>query len=59
MLDWHEELIKLRRAEYFEEHGDTPENHFRELSSLDEPIEDGATVIALYFNEESEEENVV
>jgi len=59
MLDWHEELIKLRRAEYIEEHGSTPENHFRELSLLDESVKDEAKVLALYFDEESEEENVV
>jgi hypothetical protein len=27
VLDWHEELIKLRRIEFEEEHGETPEEY--------------------------------
>ena len=59
MLDWHEELIKLRRAEYIEEYGESPEAHFKKLLSLYKPIEDGAEVLALYQIEEGEEEDVI
>ena len=60
MLDWHEELIKLRRAEFLEDHGEPPETHYKKLSSNSEKlIDDEAEVLALYLIEEGEEEDAV
>ena len=60
MLDWHEELIKLRRAEFLEEHGESPEAHYKKLSFNSEKLtDDEAEVLALYLIEEGEEEDAV
>jgi hypothetical protein len=61
MLDWHEELIKLRRAEFIEEHGEPPEIYYKKklLFNHDKIIKDGVEVLALYLIEEGEEEDVM
>jgi hypothetical protein len=60
MLDWHEELIKLRRLEYIEEHGESPEANYKKLSLDDEnQMGDGIAILASYFIEEREDEDDV
>jgi len=61
MLDWHEELIKLRRIEFTEEHGEPPEVYYKKKSLFnhDKLIEGGAVVLASYFIEERGEEDAV
>jgi len=58
VLDWHEELIKLRRIEFEEDHGKTPEEYYElKRKHHDLPLETEEDILVSYLIEEDEDPN--